>query len=520
MPMRANRVIAALLLVLIGALLSACGQTDDSAETAAVTRETVLRVGVPGFPREFGNPFSAFGQPNGFTWSALFDSLTHVTRDGEIEPALATSWTALDENTWRFTLRDDVIFHNGKQLTAADVVWTVNYMTDMDAANASIAKEVEALESATAIDPLTVEIKTRYPAPLLPATLSVMPIVDGAVWDEIGRAAYAADPIGTGPFRLESRESGSATLVAHRESWRPPQIDRVELLDLPLTSARVQAFQAGAIDIAINLDADAGASIEAAGGRIALAPTVSTLAVSFTLTDLAEDHPLSDIRVRRALNHAINREEYIATILAGITNPSTQPVAPAAFGYDPSLESFAYDPDLARSLLTEAGYPDGFPLTIEAVVGISGQDAPVYQQVAADLRAIGIDATVRSITFPELLRRVIGATEWQGEGFGMNYNPDRTLDALRIATLHSCEWHNAWFCDEALYQQVLDARATWDIEERRAKTQAIMKAYRDAVPSIWLHELVYMHGVAAHVVDFDEHLGMIAYERIRLVDGS
>jgi peptide/nickel transport system substrate-binding protein len=481
------------------------------------SREKVLRVGLVSLPPDRGYPYNATGQPTIYTYRAIFDGLTFVTKEGEVEPALAVGWQRVDDRTWRVALRDQVRFSNGEVFDAAAVVFAVNHLLGPDGATGSVARELAGIEGAEAESPLSVVFTTARPEPLLPAALEQLLIVAPAHFQRVGRAGFAAAPVGTGPFMVTDWGQGRVELKAFRGSWRPPKVDALELIALPDVSARIQGLLAGQIDIAVALDVDSTAPLVAAGGTFNVDHTPSTLALSFIMTQLPPGHPLSDKRVRQALNHAVDKDSYIRALMGGLTTPAAQPATPIALGYIADLRPYAFDPAKARRLLAEAGYLQGFEFVAEIVPGGGTSLAEVFQQVAADLSKVGVTMTIRSITVPQLVRGVQQG-EWTGQAFVFNYSSERTTDALRGLRLHSCLRPAAWYCDRALTAKIERASDVSDLAQRRALTEEIVAAYHDEAPAIWLHDMIMIEGLSKRVRGYRNDLTVISYHGIDLAD--
>ncbi len=477
--------------------------------------ETILRVAVPSLPPGLGNPFTSISIPTIYTWAAIFDSLTYVTEDGEILPWLATSWEGLDENTWSFQLQPDVMFHNGVPLTAQSVADVVAYIVSDEAKATSVGQEMYFLESAEAIDHLHVVIKTKQPQPMLLSYLAMLPIVEMGAWRGLGEEGFAMAPVGTGPYRLKEWSNSMAKLSAFESSWRAPKTASLELVSIVELSARVQALLSGSVDIALSINVEDIPAIKALGGKTMLGKTLSNVGVTFILTKLPPDHPLMDKRVRQALNYAVNKERYIEALLAGRSRVASQPATPETFGYNEELEAYSYDPERARTLLADAGFADGFEftaiLTPDANMGLSA----VYQQVAADLRSVGVTMKIIAIPITRLIQNV-HTGNWTSEAFGMNYNAERSLDALRFTRLHSCRLPNPWYCNVLLTEEIERASIIWDLEERRRRVQGIMAHYHEDAPAIWLHQMHYLHGVSGTVSGFQQDLAFVRYDSIEL----
>jgi peptide/nickel transport system substrate-binding protein len=494
---------------------SAPQTASSSATSTASIGPKTLRVGLVALPPDRGYPYNSTGIPTIYTYRAIFDGLTFVTADGEVQPFLATEWAQVDPLTWRFKLREGVTFSNGKPFNADAVVAAVQYLTRPGAVIDAIAREVVGIQSATAEGPHSLLIKTSRPEPLLPASMEQLLIVEPEHFAKLGRDGFAADPIGTGPFKVVNWGDARIDLVAFKESWRAPKVDALELIALPETSARVQALQSNQIDIGVALGYDNIAQLEQAGARMNVSHVTSTLGVTFILTRLPEGHPLLDKRVRQALNYALNKNEYIGAFLGGMTQAASQPTTKSGFGFNPDVKPYPYDPEKAKALLAEAGYKDGFTFTAEVTNGGGAALAETYQQVSADLARVGVNMVLRAITVPQLLRGVQQG-EWSGEAFGMNFSSERMLDALRSVRLHSCINRNPWFCDKALTAKIEQAYKMGNLDERRALTQEIMAAYHDEAPVIWLHEVAMFEGLSSRVKTYNVAHTVIRYDLIEL----
>lgn len=482
-----------------------------------VTSPKILRVGVVALPPSLGNPFAVTGVPGIYTITPMFDTLAAPDGEGVLKPSLALSWEQIDPLTWRFRLRDGVTFHNGVPFTADAVAFTVNHLATPEARIEPVARDVAQVESATVIDPLTVDIRTRTPDALLPNYIAVMPIVEPGQWQRLGREGFAREPVGTGPFKLVRFEAAKAVFEPHASHWRKPRVDGMEMIAIPDASSRVQAIQSGQLDIAVALGPDDVLAIKQFGGSYTIARTSGTL--TMTLISSKEGSPLRDVRVRRALNHAVDKQAIIDSLLSGETVVASQPAARITFGYNPALAPYAYDPAKAKALLAEAGFgPNNpLPLLMEVVVGGAANDAAMYQQIAQYWNDVGVAATIQSIPVQQLVK-IVNAGDWKGDTFGMNYAPERTMDVLRPIRLHSCLQPVPWYCDERIMPTIRDAFAAPDIETRRRLTQDVMRFYHEEAASVFLHEIILFFGHAARVKNFREAQIVIAYEEIELVE--
>ncbi|MBL8628398.1 MAG: hypothetical protein JNM81_02140 [Rhodospirillaceae bacterium] len=498
--------------------LRAPPETTATPQSAAASQTPkTLRVGVLTLPPDKGYPYNSTGIPTIYTYRAIFDGLTYVTEAGQVEPFLATSWEQVDPLTWRFKLREGVSFSNGKPFTAEAVAFAVNYVARPGGEADAVTRELVGLKSAEAEGPYSVLIHTSRIEPLLPASLEQLLIVEPGAFQTLGREKFAETPVGTGPFKIVKWEPAKVDLETFTGSWRAPSVQKLEIIALPDTSSRVQAIASGQIDIGVALGYENQVALEAAGARAHVSGTASTLAATFILTHVPKDHPLQDKRVRQALNYAVNKEAYIKALFGGLTKPASQPTTASGFGFNADVTPYPYDPERAKKMLAEAGYPNGFSFTNQVTNGGGAALAEVYQQVAADLAKVGVTMNLQVITIPQLLR-LTQEGSWSSEAFGMNFSAERTTDALRPTRMHSCLRPKPWYCDKDLTAKIEKAYNTGDLDERRALTQEIMANYHDEAPGIWLHEVIMFEGLSKRVKTYKVDNTFIRYDLVELAD--
>lgn len=479
--------------------------------------ETVMRMGMSSLPLSLGNPLRTGATPTIYFTPALFDGLTRITREGELLPWLAVSWEAKDSNTWSIRLRDDVTFSNGTPLTAEALAYTVNYLASEDSLKESLRREIPAFKSAVAVDDLTLEITTVEPDPLLMRSLTILPAIDHVQWQRLGREGFAREPVGTGPFKIESWEPATAHMVAAPTSWRPPKVDRLEVLAIPDKSARIQALQSNRIDLAIEFGPEDGVTMDAANLKVERWIAAENSALSFVLTR-KPDMPLQDVRVREALNLAVNRELLVAALMENATVPANQPVPRAAYGYNPDLPPIPYDLDRARALLKEAGYEDGFTITAFAVNGI-GVGGSVLQVMANDYAKIGVQLEIQSLPIQRFLQH-LSRNDWPEEvdAFSMTWPVWPSVDSMRALRLHSCLRREPWYCDERIMPQIASAISEWDEAKALAKRQEIMAWYRDQYPAVYIFEAAQFAGLRPNVTGFAMANNIISFETLTFRD--
>jgi len=518
--LRRARIATAATLLTCALALAGCGEsgTDGSARVESDT----LRMGVIGLPAMLGNPYASLNAPTIYTWSAIFDGLTYVGNDGEVKPWLATAWRQTSPLTWEFSLREGVTFSNGEPLTSDAVINAVDYLISPEAATEVVAQMLASMAGARALDDLTVEITTKTPNVMFPREASSLRIVAPEHWRRLGREGFAREPHGTGPYRVVSWEPTVARMEAFKESWRPPHFEKLEVYAVPEGPQRVQGIITGQLDAILGTVPDSMAELEAAGHQWISIPGGRTYAFAMILNP---DHPafgpgnapLMDVRVRQALNYAIDREAYITALLNNTSKAPSQPVPSLAFGYDPDLAPYPYDPDKARALLAEAGYPDGFDLVFEVVPGTAiPNGVAIFQKVAEDLRKVGVRLELKTFPLSQYFNAV-HTGDFRGQGFMMDFPASPQMDALRGMRLHSCLWKTPWLCNAEDQALITAAMAEPDLARREALTQDLMRLYHEQSYLLYLFEAVDFYGLRAGLTGFEGEGLFIEYDKIRPV---
>ncbi len=482
-----------------------------------VAAETELRMGMSSLPLSFGNPMRSGATPTIYFTPAIFDGLTRLDREGNLLPWLAVAWEPKDTKTWAVTLREGVTFSNGVPLTADAAAFAVNYLASEDSLQESLRREIPALAGAVAIDDLTVEITTVNEEPLLMRSLSILPMVEPGQWTRLGREGFGQEPVGTGPFRITGWSPTEARMEAVPTSWRPPQVDRLTILAIPDKSARIQALQSGRIDLGIEFGPEDGVLMQAAGLKVENWLAAETAGLSFILTR-NPDSPLQDVRVREALNLAVDRQTLTDILLEGATVPANQPAPRSAFGHNPDLPPLTLDTERARALLKEAGYEDGFSFTAVSVAGI-GVGSSVLQIMANAFADLGVEMEVRALPIQQFLQFLSRGT-WPDDvdAFSMNWPIWPSLDSLRALRLHSCLRREPWYCDETIMPAITAAMAEWDEAKSLSMRQDIMAWYRDQYPAVYMFEAPQFAGMSPRVSGFYMANNIIGFEDIKLTD--
>jgi peptide/nickel transport system substrate-binding protein len=478
------------------------------AQTAAAT---TLSMAGASTPENWGNPFASTSITRLPLQSAVLDPLVRVTSAGVLEPWLAESWSQATPTTWRITLRKNVRFSNGEPFDADAVVDAVRYLQSEAGQREAIGRELIDLASVSAREQTIVELTTKTPDPLLPYRLSLLAIPAPKAWAAMGRDAFTRAPVGTGPFVLKEIAPNATTLGRNPTSWRKTNIDAVSLLTLQEPAARRAALSTGRIDVALtSVTPNDFDELTAEGSRAVIDRVPAVVAMAFVSEKFA---PFRDARVRRALTHAVNRQAIVDAIMGGRTKVAAQPAGHGWFGFNDDLKPLAYDPALARKLLAEAGYADGFAFDMEVPTGAVAYP-DVFQTVAQDLAKVGVRMTVLSMPQQKVFEN-IQTGGWKGHAAAIPFSSP-IFDALYPQRQHSCLWHTPWFCDPAMSRDIDAAQAATTPDQRREKTRAVMAKAHDLAQALFLYETVAFSAVGPRVIEFPMDFSFILYEGVRL----
>lgn len=483
---------------------------------AAVAQDTAIKIATSTVPGVLGNPYATIGATTSSAWGVIFDTLTQFDADGRLQPGLAESWSQRDDRTWRFMLRDNVTFHNSVPLTADAIVRNIAYLLRADGQRFAIANELAGVESAKAIDRFTVDIITREPDAIFPARLNLIRIVEPDAWEVLGADGFAIAPVGSGPFQVEALNAGAGTLAlaAVPHKWRPSiSISKISMQVLPDQTSRLQALLSGQVDIAVGLGPDDIFTLERGGFNIYTRRRPEIMSLTFNLTSVGES-PIQDVRVRRAMNYAVDKQGIVDGILLGYSEVGTAGVLSGTFGFDPGLKPFPYDPEKARALLAEAGYAEGFRLVADVITGQGPGDALIYQKAAQDLAAVGVRLDVRAVPYPSWVTKYFSG-EWDdADAFSYVWTSSKFFDAIGAIEIGSCLKANPFFCDPSATAAIRASGEEMNVESRRTMLQSILGRLHTQTPALWLVGYRDLLGHAPHLTNVRARSMGLVYEDI------
>jgi peptide/nickel transport system substrate-binding protein len=466
--------------VAVGAVFAGGGQ--EEAATPEV-RDT-LRIAIGAEPESL-DPVNMTSAPAATVGEHVVERLIYMEEDGSLTPMIATSWEAnADSTVWTFQIREGVTFHDGEPLNAEAVAVNLRRFVDPEvgAAYAFLLGTVEEIE---AVGEYELQLTLSQPfAPILAhLSHSFVGIVSPAQLAPLGPNDTFEIPIGTGPYRMTEWSRGEQIVLERNEDFygSVPQIPTIEFNFIPESSALIVALETGEADAIMRVPPQETARLEAIPEiEVVYESSVRTIYIGFN----NQKEPFTDPRVRQALNYAVNKQAIVDGLFDGVFTVSDAPVVPAVFGHAP-VGPYSYDPERARELLAEAGFPNGFSMTLHHPTGRYLLDATVAEAVQDMLGEVGIDVTLETREWSSYLEFTSQPPE-QAEydafmlGWGtVTLDSDYGLYAL----LHSRQWNpngnNRGFYRNDRVDAILDEAR---VETDRVRRESL---YGEAMELIW-----------------------------------
>jgi peptide/nickel transport system substrate-binding protein len=397
------------------------------------------------------------------------------------------------------TLRKDVQFHNGDPFTAETVKWNWERIINPDQKSQQMGNHAQIL-GVEIVDDHTVNVKTKVPYPIFTERLQNFQMIPEKLAVAQGDAWLAENPIGTGPYKFVEWKKGQETILTRNDNYWNPDVtiayQDLILRTIPELTTHLAELLSGNLDIIRVVPFDQMEVVTNSG--IAMPKVQPILRVQFVMLDSrgrgTPDNPFTDVRVRHAANHAVDIQTYIDTLQAGGDRTPAM-VNPKHFGFDPTIEAHEYDPDLAKSLLAEAGYPDGFDVKFKTGSQLMPNASQVEQAMQRDWAAVGInvefdviaDGAVSSQMTNEGKNPPMTNTSWG------SYSVFDT-DGIYWDMLHSTSIFS--YYENTEFDKLIDeARSVMEPEKRKELYSAAQRIVRDEAPAIFMWGLHTVWGV-------------------------
>ncbi|HEY8611360.1 MAG TPA: ABC transporter substrate-binding protein [Roseomonas sp.] len=439
------------------------------------------------------------GFPTASAHAHIWESLARINERLELEPELAESWQLIDNNTWEFKLRRDVRFHDGSPFTADDVIATIARVPNIPNSPALFTSFIRSVKEVLKVDDHTIRVVTSGPAPTQPFDLARIFILSAGDTKATTSDFNAGRVNGTGPYRFARWENGVSMTLSRNDAWwrgREPW-EQVELRTIASDASRVAALLSGEVD-GIDVVPTADKPRIAADSRFRIVSGVAGVVQYIALDAVREQspfvgaapgqpaltrNPLMDRRVRRALSLSINREALADRLMEGSATPASQFLPNEFDGTSPNLRPDPYDLNRARALLREAGYPNGFRLTLHATNDRYPKDGQLAQAIGQMWTRAGLQITVEGVPGQVFFG---AATRQEYSAFSAQYGVNQASDGLR-AVIHTNDAkaglgaaNRTRFSNPRIDALVLAALTEMDAEKRRqAEYRAIEAAMEE-----------------------------------------
>ncbi len=460
--------------------------TAPAAQAAPGGKVTWAMLGDPVSLEPYG--INITGQYNYEAREPIYDSLLVWDRDLKVQPSLAESFETPDDTTYIFKLRSGAKFHNGKELTAEDVKFSLDTIINPPDGRNPGAAFFANFDTVEVVDPLTIRINLKKLDPTIPGLFAWSRYTNIFPADMPQQINPVIQAIGTGPFRLVSY-TPNAEIVYERfaDHWNPeqPKVDQLIYRVIPEEDARIAALRSGDID---------GTDVTPLGARRLQNDADITIlkglfsqpkVLQFTLKG---GKPWDIKEVRQAISLTIDRQELIDKVMEGeaeLTGPVVPGYGDWPLSQDELRAAYQVDVEKARQLMAQAGYADGFKVTAMTFANYSNDNAIIVQE---QLRQLNIEMQIEQIEFGAFAQRVTnGEFEWCFTARGMRADVSGYLNDFRRLGIAETNWFPAW--ENAELNEAYDAAmATLDQAKRRELMQKVQRIVLDEAPHLYLYQ--------------------------------
>ena len=442
--------------------------------SAEETDKTVVRINMESEPDNL-DPWLSAASDTVAVFHNVFEGLVLFDETGALIPGLAESWDISDDGlTYTFHLRDDVTFHNGKAFSAEDVVYTYESLSGLGGEEA-LSSKFKNLTSVEAVDDYTVTMT------LAEADAAFLQYTRVAVLPK-GYEDQSSAPVGTGPFVFEKYVPGQMVVLEKNEDYydesRMPKIDEAQIYIMGDDSAVLTALQSGQLDAGI-VYAD---SADYLTGDFTVNSSPQNMVQLFALNNSAT--PFDDVRVRQAFEYAVNKDQIIDGVFAGYATELYSNFSPVmSYFYNDELEDvYTYDVDKAKELMAEAGYEDGFDITI-TVPSNYQKHIDTAQVIAQQLKQINVNATIEPVEWGQWLEQVYTNADYQTTVVGLTGKLDPNDILGRYVSDYA---KNFMKYNNPDYDKLIEEAKTASDEERVELFKECQKMLTDDAAAVWI----------------------------------
>ena len=478
---------------LFGLTAAATVLRPDASAAAAPTGE--VKIGLAAEPNTF-DPHLVVGRNTQIFIVNVYDGLTARDVQGNLVPALAESWKRLNATTWQFVLRKGVKFHNGDDFNADSVKFTLDRATNPET-KATVSSEVGTIAGTEVVDPFTVNVVTKTPDFLLPVRMGELYglMLSPKHTNAVGKEAIATKPNGTGPFKLVTwAKNERLVLEANETYWRgAPKVKTIVVRPILEDAARIAALQTGEVDLIAPVPHVRIAELQR-NDKLVI-KTIPAPRIFHVTIDVRKP-PFDNVKVRQALNYAVDVNAILKTLYFGHGTRLATVVDKGALGYDPSVQPYSYDPNKAKALLAEAGYPNGFETEFDSFTGSIADHSKPAEAIVGYLQKVGIKAKLNVFEFSTFGPRRV---QNQTAPLFIYSIGDAYLEpswVIRWLTQGGLGMH---YRNPKLDEMLTRIEATDDPKKRAPQYSGVQKLIKDEAPFIFLYQADAAFGMSTRV---------------------
>lgn len=432
-------------------------------------------------------------------FEALFDKLVKVNSvNGEVQPGLATSWRLVDPQTYLFVLRRGIKFHNGDELDAESVKFTLELVVS---SKSYLQSRMPFVDRVDVVDKYTVRVHNRQPDLLLPTGLSDIPIYPRQYYQRVGTQGFSTQPVGTGPFKFSRWDKGVRIVLERNEGYwgKKPDIQTLIFRPFVESATRIAALEAGEIDIAVNIPPDDAQRLQQRNFRIAWTPIGQAMVL---ILNPRPDTPLRDRRVRQALNYAIDKEALVKSVMLGFAKVlDAQLVGADGFGHNPKIEPYPHDLQRARRLLSEAGFPNGFTIKMETSEGRYVKQREISEAIVGQLGRAGVRVQMDVLEWATFVTKLLRTLDIAPLSYvGWNYFP--AMDSDFVLRHYASDSPYKLFANQKYDELYNRSRAEPDRNKRREILRELHAILREEAPMVFLFQSPNIFALRARIQGF------------------
>lgn len=529
-----QRLAAAGSLAALGSILAACGESSDnngsggsggtgsdSTPTSSGTTSSgpktggTFTVGISADVVTLDPPMFTDVYSN-YVSSQIHEGLIRVDFDGTIIPWLAKDYKLDGEKDYVFTLREGIKFHNGEELTSADVKYTIERLLS-DELKSPRAGRLDMVESVETPDEYTVRFVLKEPfTPFLDRLTGAWAFIVNQKAVEAAGDDYTHNPVGTGPFKYVDWKTGeSATVTRNEDYWGDvPLLETVVFRPIPDQNTRLIELESGGLDYMMDLPPEEVGRLKEDGKlQIFEGPAINYTYLAF---NCQKDPFDGNIALRKAIAHAFDKAEIVEVIRQGLAKPAISSLQPENWAHNPNVAQYDYDPDKAREYFEESGYTGG-------PIELSCDESPVIRRVAERIQAqvketLDLDITINSMEWGGFLSYIrTGEHQMFILGWNGGIDPDSIIFPLFATENFGAAGNRAFYSNSRVDQLLADAQVEPDEEKRKELYFEAQEIIADEVPHAPLYHNLATAGAQPYVKDFKLHLQQAQrYEKVWL----